>query len=107
MEGDIEIPSQIYFKVTASIRLFHTPYRKFLLVATIDGQILDVCLKQTHAQEGFLRSLFSLEVAGGRQLFEAFQGGGSNICWNSGRKYSNGGFVALARPTARVASVRG
>ena len=31
----------------------------------------------------------------------------SNICWNSGRKYSNGGFVALARPTQRVASVRG
>ena len=31
----------------------------------------------------------------------------SNICWNSGRKYSNGGFVALARPTQRAASVRG
>ena len=31
----------------------------------------------------------------------------SNICWNSRRKYSNGGFVALARPTQRAASVRG
>ena len=53
------------------------------------------------------RSLFSLEVAVGSNYLKYFKVVCSNICWNSGRKYSNGGFVALARPTARVASAGG
>ena len=69
----------------------------------IDGQIFWTCLKLTNAQD--LCLVWRGSCVGGRQLFEVFQGG-SNICWNSGRKYSNGGFVALARPT-RVASAGG
>ena len=98
-EGDFEI---LRYDLRSSSRWPLQVIDHFIHLTQIDGQNFWTCLKLTNAQDLCLVWRGSWSRG---QLFEVFQGG-SNICWNSGRKHSNGGFVALARPT-RVASARG